>query len=381
MKRTLSELTSKEAVQAALDEFSELGQSAFLDRHGFGPSRGYLVRNPRTGEWADSKAIAGVALAYQFKGSGGLLAAQFSGGDATVVRRLTSLGFDVKRVGEVGGSDWQSHEVALIVADYLAMLTCELAGQPYNKSARRQRLLLQLPGRTAGSVEFKHANISAVMLELGFPYLRGYKPRMNFQRSLLLDEVSAQVSASAQLDDVALSAVQRPVVGADVFDFSRVKSEAPRRELIAQETAPAYKAIAVKRDYLERESRNRSLGLAGEEFALRFEQWRLSQLGAHQLADKVDHVSKSKGDGLGYDIASFESDGRPRFIEVKTTGFGERTPFFVSANEVRFARDHSDHFRLYRLFDFRATPRLFELDGAIERHCHLDATTFRASFG
>lgn len=288
---------------------------------------------------------------------------------------------DLGRIGDVGGSDWQSHEVAMIVADYLAMLTSELAGQPYNKTAHRQRLLMQLPGRTPGSIEFKHANISAVMLELGFPYLRGYKPRSNFQRSVLVDEVAAQVAAHGLLDDVALSAVQRPVASVDVFDFTRVKTDAPRRDVVAHETPPAYSGRAIKRDYLERESHNRSLGLAGEEFALRFERWRLSHLGAPQLAEQVAHVSQSRGDGLGYDIESFESDGRPRFIEVKTTTFGERTPFFVSANEVRFARAHAPQFHLYRLFDFRATPRMFELDGAIDRHCHLDATTFRASFG
>ena len=93
------------------------------------------------------------------------------------------------------------------------------------------------------------------------------------------------------------------------------------------------------------------------------------------------HVSALDGDGLGYDIRSFEPDGRKRYIEVKTTGFGERTPFFVSANEARFARDHQDQFRLYRLFDFRSVPRLFELAGPIEQHCLLDAVTFRASFG
>lgn len=36
--------------------------------------------------------------------------------------------------------------------------------------------------------------------------------------------------------------------------------------------------------------------------------------------------------------------------------------------------------RLYRLFDFRVAPRLFELDGPIDRHCMLDASTYRASF-
>lgn len=47
----------------------------------------------------------------------------------------------------------------------------------------------------------------------------------------------------------------------------------------------------------------------------------------------------------------------------------------------RFARGHQESFRLYRLFDFRSAPRLFELAGPIEQHCLLDATTFRASFG
>lgn len=137
----------------------------------------------------------------------------------------------------------------------------------------------------------------------------------------------------------------------------------------------------IQRDYAAREAQNRSLGQAGEVFALGFERWRLLQMGAGQLAEQVAHVSVTEGDGLGYDIRSFEADGRPRFIEVKTTSFGERTPFFVSANELRFAQDHAPQFRLYRLFDFRATPRLFELVGSIDQHCLLDAATYRASFG
>ena len=381
MTPTLSDLTSAAAVQAALDEYSRLGQSAFLSRHGFGKSRDYLVCNPRTGDWADSKAVAGVALAYQYPGSGGLRAGQFSGDEATVAPLLSGLGFEVKRIAEIQGQDWRPHEVALIVADYLSMLTCELTGQAYNKSAHRRQLMQGLPGRTAGAVEFKHANISAVMLQLGFPYLKGYQPRANFQRAALLNEVSQQVARHPVLDEAALSAVQRPVVMAELDDFSRVKAEAPEREKVSREAPPpSYLRSAIQRDYLSREAQNRSLGLAGEEFALRFERWRLIQSGAGQLAERVAHVSASEGDGLGYDIRSFETDGQQRFIEVKTTSFGERTPFFVSANELRFANDHAAQFRLYRLFDFRVAPWLFELDGPIDRHCMIDATTYRASF-
>ena len=281
-------------------------------------------------------------------------------------------------VGPAATRDWSRREVELIVADYISMFTRELTGQPYNKAAHRRDLLTRLDQRNDAAVEFKHCNISAVMLELGFPYLRGYKPRSNFQRSLLVAVVSEQVARHRVIDEATMSAVQRPVEPAEFTDFSKVQSDVPKREPVVREPAASYAPI--KRDYLEREAHNRSLGLAGEDFALRFERWRLAQIGAGQLADKVEQVSETRGDGLGYDILSFEPDGRERYIEVKTTSFGQRTPFFVSANELRFARQNGPQFRLYRLFDFRASPRLFELDGAIETNCTLDPSTFRASF-
>jgi hypothetical protein len=219
------------------------------------------------------------------------------------------------------------------------------------------------------------------MLELGYPYIRGYQPRRNFQRAVLLDEVQRQVARLNALDDLTLSAVERPAAAANHTDFSKVLTEAPRSESVLREPSPTYLRPPVKRDYFAREAQNRSLGEAGELLALDFERWRLIQLGAGQLADEVKHVAADLGDGLGYDIRSFEADGRDRFIEVKTTSFGERTPFYVSANEARFARDHAEAFRLYRLFDFRSSPRLFQLAGPIEQHCLLDAVTFRASFG
>ncbi len=380
MKLTLADLTSVAAVQAALDEFARLGQVAFLELHGFGPSRDYLVRNPVTGDWADSKAIAGVALGYQHPGSGGLKAKQFSGGERTVQARLSSLGFEVMRIGEVEGTDWTREEVALVVADYLAMLTCEMTGQAFSKTAHREALLRRLPGRSSGSIEFKHANVSAAMIELGFPYVRGYKPRSNFQRGPLLNEISMQVERFPLVEEAALLVVQRPATVVQIADFAKVRSEAPRANRDVREPLPAYAVRAFRRDYLEREARNRSLGEAGEVFAVQFERWRLAAAGMGQLADQVKHVAKDEGDGLGFDIRSYETDGRERFIEVKTTSFGDRTPFFVSANELRFARGHAEAFRLYRLFDFRSSPRLFELTGPVEGHCLLDPISYRASF-
>ena len=65
--------------------------------------------------------------------------------------------------------DWSRAEVEAIVADYLQMLTLELAGQSFNKSEHRRALQSKLSERGDGSIEFKHCNISAVLRDLGFP--------------------------------------------------------------------------------------------------------------------------------------------------------------------------------------------------------------------
>lgn len=276
---------------------------------------------------------------------------------------------------------WSTEEVEAIVADHLQMLTLELAGQSYSKAEHRRRLQAKLNSRSDGSIEFKHCNISAVLIRLGIPYIRGYQPRSNYQ-AVLGEVVADHLKQRALLDQAALAAVQQPAITPLGADFAHTIAQAPIRQLKAAETQPEWQwdKPAIKRDYLEREAQNQSLGLAGEEFVMQFEHWRLNAIGQYTLADRVEHVAQSKGDGLGYDVLSFEPDGRERFIEVKTTSFGKDTPFFVSKNELTFSRTATQQFHLYRLFDFRKQPRLFDLVGEISNHCLLDPVSFRASF-
>lgn len=276
-------------------------------------------------------------------------------------------------------TDWSREEVEAIAADHLQMLALQLAGQTVNKSEHRRRLQAKLNGRTKGSIEFKHCNITAVLLDLGFPTLIGYQPRSNYQ-GLLGTVVAEQVRARPLLDQAALAAVEQPAIAPIGLDFARVKADAPPKQHRAMDTERTPLFQPVKRDYLEREARNQSLGLAGEEFVLQFEHWRLAQLGQPKLADRVEHVAPSRGDGLGYDVLSYEVDGKERFIEVKTTTFGRDTPFFVSRGELSLSHQAKDQFHLYRLFEFRKSPRLFDLAGPLDQHCSLDPVTYRASF-
>ncbi len=87
----LSDLTT-ESVHKAIEEFDQLKRDAFLEKYGFGPARNYMVQaNNRS---YDSKAIAGAAHGYLPERLP-LAPKDFSGGEATVKKKLEDLGFTV----------------------------------------------------------------------------------------------------------------------------------------------------------------------------------------------------------------------------------------------------------------------------------------------
>lgn len=276
-------------------------------------------------------------------------------------------------------NDWSREEVEATVADYFAMLAAELSGVPYNKAAHRRALIRLLADRSEQSIEFKHANISAVLVDLGSPYISGYKPRFNYQ-GLLYAVVSERLATDVQLQTVAAADADRPIVVPEVEEILRVLVAPPTpqpRDPVVGERAPQRRSFSV--NYLEREARNRSLGAAGELFVLNFERARLTSLGREPLAAKIEHTSRSQGDGAGFDILSYEETGAERLIEVKTTKYGRETPFYVSRNEVAVSESHAPHYHLYRLFGFRVEPRLFTLAGALSATCHLSASSYLAT--
>lgn len=277
---------------------------------------------------------------------------------------------------------WTDEEVEATVADYFAMLTKELARVPYNKKQHNRDLQRLLNSRSGAAIEFKHQNISAVLIELGYPYIEGYKPASNYQR-LLREVIAARLVADHALTAVTATAVAEPVtVLPSALDWDSVQVPPPVRDVTHGRVydRPAAGTTVVRGvNYLERESRNRSLGAAGEDYVLRLEHARLWSIGASRLADRVEHASRTRGDGLGYDILSFEKSGEERLIEVKTTRFGAMTPFFASANEVAVSEKTGGQYHLYRLFKFEERPKLFVLPGSLRESVVLDPMVYRAT--
>jgi hypothetical protein len=270
------------------------------------------------------------------------------------------------------GKPWNDDELDAIVADYFSMLRTELSRQPYIKS-HHSAVLMQQIGRTHRSVEFKHQNISAVLEEMGLPWIVGYKPKRNYQASIF-GAIDRYLSSN---EEVAYD--QLPPKVLSVADDGVAFVDAPKLEL--QPTRPwQLERLVRKFDPVERDLRNRSLGRAGEEFVLEIEKRKLEKSQRPDLLKKIRWVSQDEGDGAGYDILSFEPDGRERLIEVKTTNGAARTPFFLSENECQRASASAESWRLYRVHLFAQSPRIFQIAPPLNESLHLRPDTWRASF-
>ena len=274
------------------------------------------------------------------------------------------------------GEAWSEAENEATVSSYLSMLKLELAGKPYNKKFENAQLREYLHGRAAGAVERKHQNISFVLLENGLVYIEGYKPLRNVQQSLRV-EVERQLHlASFELENLIENLVEATTDPA-TSGVGRLKEvDAPAEGLgTFSEWIP--RKAGIKRDYAERDAKNRELGLAGELAVVAYERYRLVSLGLERLAERVKHVSVSDGDGLGYDVQSFDDDGAERLIEVKTTRLVRETPFLVSRNEVDASEYYGEQFQVYRLFRFGSKSQgMYRLRGSLSESCELEPQTF-----
>lgn len=137
-------------------------------------------------------------------------------------------------------------------------------------------------------------------------------------------------------------------------------------------------------NHTRREKNKKLIGDIGEEIVLTFEKNRLAQLGRQDLAEKVEHVSKTKGDGLGYDILSYDIVNDTvieKFIEVKATTGNSTKPFDISSNEVDVSELYPKQYFIYRVFNIHnkmESASFYVLNGSVRSNFNLEATSYKA---
>lgn len=115
--------------------------------------------------------------------------------------------------------------------------------------------------------------------------------------------------------------------------------------------SPSWSQAKQEIDYIDILKKKQDLGLKGELQVIKYEKNRLNNLGKKDLVNQIKHVSKDIGDGLGYDILSFNEDESFLYIEVKTTICSEKQDFYITKNELEFLKNEAQA-RIYRVYNF-----------------------------
>ncbi len=273
---------------------------------------------------------------------------------------------------------WSKKEVELIVSDYFEMLQKELSGTPFNKSEHNKKLSALLDNRSKGSIEFKHQNISAILLKLDYPYINGYKKRSNYQK-ILEEEVIKHIQDNLTSIKTVFSAFTKKIPESpNSIDFNKIIDSPPVMGALNDPEDSASKK-PIKINYLEREQSNSLLGLKGEQIALAYEKWRLKKIGKESWIERIEWISQSD-DSAGFDILSKNENGTDRYIEVKTTKLNKEAPIFFSRNELKFSQKKYNNFHLYRVFNFAQDPKIFCLNGSFDSFCKKEALNYKGYF-
>jgi len=272
---------------------------------------------------------------------------------------------------------WTDAEVDAAVDMYFAMWLDWLRGVPFIKAQRVGDLARSITARSPQSIEMKFMNISSVTSERLDVYLEGYRPLPHIQADLRrsVGEYLARNQRIIELLEAHKgNALPPPMPAETATQDLLVSPPAGSGRDVGSRPGLVAGAWTAADDF-----RRRDLGRGGEELVLGLERSSLVRAGREDLAERVRWASVEIGDGLGYDIESFKPDGSERRIEVKTTNFGIRTPFYITRNEVSFSAARPDVFSLYRVFDFRVQPRLYMLDGSVEETARLDPYIYLGS--
>lgn len=266
---------------------------------------------------------------------------------------------------------WSDDEIGVTVDVYFRMLTLELAGENYTKTEFRREVERDVD-RSSGAIEYKFNNVSAVLDELGAVWIPGFKPLRNVQ-----DRLRTVVRERFKADSDLRAFMLKAVADGDV-DPSELGAEVdpPNADWPGGRGA---RVGVLGLDFAAIESSNRALGVAGEESVLAAERERLAAAGRADLAAEVRHVSAVDGDGLGYDIRSFQGlTDEPVFIEVKTTRYGKEVPFYISGTEVEASIDLGPSYRLWRVYRYGKTDSgYYRLPGPLTQHARLRPDTYR----
>jgi 5-methylcytosine-specific restriction protein A len=185
----------------------------------------------------------------------------------------------------------------------------------------------------------------------------------------LIDSPKVKIDLGTEDDLENIEVEPEETASEESIEKRATTEEPPIKDKEVPPKIPTFKGI--KTDFHKKNRKKKLIGDKGELFVIEYEENKLRKLGRDDLAVQIKHVSKTQGDGTGYDIKSFNENGAEILIEVKTTVGPRSKPFNISWVEIERSKVDSSKYFLYRVFNFnpqKMTGTIYILKGSLEEN-------------
>jgi hypothetical protein len=258
---------------------------------------------------------------------------------------------------------WSQLEVELIVNDYIEMLVAEHSGVAYSKTDHRLKLIAKLDNRSASSIEMKHRNISFALNELGFRYVKGYKPLANVQKSVYqvafkFVERHPELRLATQPNTTGEPQESNPLVVFESFELaaSKIKlCQGKSRQL----------GVSSDSEMLEH----------AKQLVYSFEICRLRTASQIGLSERISFVADK-----GFQILSYTEDGTELQVLVKVLSNDHLCPFQVTADEYFSSKLLDATYRMFVVFWVDSFPFAVLCTGVLDKYLKLRPHVYTAHF-
>ncbi|AYE33647.1 DUF3883 domain-containing protein [Clostridium septicum] len=200
----------------------------------------------------------------------------------------------------------------------------------------------------------------------------------NFNNKEIENEISIDLDIN---DNDGEDEITEFVLDIDNLEFKEYDSPSG---IEIREPSVKIKEKGRKINYDKKSRRNKKKGDIGEEAVVLLEKNKLMELGRVDLSEQVEWVSKEKGDGLGYDIISWnvkDGEWNKIYIEVKTTEDNINTPFDISDTEVRVSEMLAENYYIYRVLGIGSvisTIKYYTIKGSVKDNFNLIPILYKA---
>jgi hypothetical protein len=192
----------------------------------------------------------------------------------------------------------------------------------------------------------------------------------NFRNELQSDFKSTESEENSKIqnlvehkeEDTEDLILTEPINSTSTKNYNEQKGSKSSNPKVNPENKEKVKLPKARKVFWEKINQHRNnIGKAGELLVFELEKNKLYEMGKPELVAKIVHVAVELGDGLGYDIKSFDEDENEIFIEVKSS-VKDNGDMFLSRNELNTIKEKDEKYYIYRISNLDIDEKSYDLE-------------------